>query len=244
MNGVIIIPARLESKRLRNKVILPVAKNKSMIQMTYENCSKFKKYPTYIATDSKVIEDHCKKFTDKILLSGKHESGTDRIGEVNNHLNAEFVLNVQADEPLINLKIIKQAFDSLELGEQMVSFYKKEPYSDINDPNKVKVVINKAGHAMYFSRSDIPHNFHNIGQNNIHIGIYGYSKKVLKNLCGLDKVSIEKTENLEQLRALFHGIKIKMLQTKNDLIGVDTIEDLKKLKKKLKNEEKFYRKDI
>lgn len=234
MRGVIIIPARLESKRLKNKVLLPVSKNKSLIQMTYENCSKFKKHPTYIATDSRVIEDHCKKFTNKILLSGKHESGTDRIGEVNYQLNAEFVLNVQADEPLINLKIIGQAFDSLETGEQMVSFYKKEFSSDSNDPNKVKVVINNAGHAMYFSRSNIPHNYNKKLQNNIHIGIYGYSKKVLKSLCSLDKVSVEKIENLEQLRALYYGIKIKMLQTKFELIGIDTLDDLKKLQKKLK----------
>jgi 3-deoxy-manno-octulosonate cytidylyltransferase (CMP-KDO synthetase) len=174
------------------------------------------------------------------MTSKAHASGTDRIVEVVNPLDARIIINIQADEPLIHPTMIDnlvRAFlddSSLSMATVIKAI---EDTNIINDPNVVKVVIDKNNFAVYFSRSPIP--FH--AQNSEiklpayfkHIGLYGYTKDFLFTYKNLPVSYLEKVECLEQLRVLEEGFRIKVIETKYDTIGVDTPEDLEKVKKYL-----------
>lgn len=254
MKNIVIIPARLSSSRLPRKVILDIC-GKPMVQHVYE-ASKKAKYidEVYIATDSKEIEDICKLFTSNIIMtSEKHESGTDRLAEAVQNINAENIINVQGDEPLIDPNLIDELALVLENSNvPMVSaMHKIKTTKELKSLNAVKLTVDKNNQALYFSRSIIPHHrdewesllrHHKTIPETLdfykHIGIYGYKKEFLIKYSNMEQTYLERLEKLEQLRVLENGFKIKMIETAYESIGVDTIEDLNNIKKIISKDNK------
>jgi 3-deoxy-manno-octulosonate cytidylyltransferase (CMP-KDO synthetase) len=243
VKNVIIIPARLASTRLKNKVILDLD-GKSVVQRAYEQALKASKVDAvYIATDSDVIIEHCKSFTDNVVMTSQsHDSGTDRVAEVVSSLECENIVNVQGDEPFMEPSLIDAIFEALESGSEMVSaMHKISVVDDLINPNIVKVIVDKSYNSIYFSRSVIPHhrdewetliNHHKSIPEPLnfyrHLGIYGYKKDFLLYFTSLEPTYLERIEKLEQLRVVENGHKIKMVETNYNSIGIDTEEDYQK----------------
>jgi len=235
MKTVVVIPARLESTRLPNKVILDIG-GKPLIQRVFEQVKKSKKVSDiFIATDSEKIIKLVESFGGKaILTSSKHQSGTDRIAEAVQNLETDFIINVQGDEPLISPNLIDSLISVLENDDEVsfVSAMRKiDNLEDLDNPNCVKVITDFSQNAIYFSRSKIPFSRDNDFQNYFqHIGIYGYKKDFLLKYSQLPQTVLEQTEKLEQLRAIENGFKIRMVETEYKSIGVDTLADLEKVR--------------
>lgn len=229
---MIIIPARLHSTRLPNKLILPLD-GAPIIIHTAKVAKEIDS--TIVACDDIEILNICKKYDiDCILTSKEHTSGTDRCAEVSSKLGLdddEVVINLQGDEPFIESSIIKELKNAMTDAIQrdsafMASCYKVIDSTSANDPNLVKVVLDDNNFALYFSRSKIPYNRDNIEVSYFgHIGIYAFSAKSLREFCLFDKSRIEDIEKLEQLRALWYGKKILMIKVETNSIGIDTLED-------------------
>ena len=188
-----------------------------------------------------------------MMTRAGHRTGTDRIAEVAASLSCEIVLNVQGDEPLIEPEMIEQVIAPLIADPMLEMSTVCVPISDRSDyanPNVVKVVLDRTGRALYFSRSPIPH-FRDSGlgirdaknpaspearsPNPVykHIGLYGYHRTFLLKFATLPQTPLERAESLEQLRALEHGYRIHTVETKYDSIGVDTPEDLERVRRQL-----------
>ncbi|WP_044418052.1 3-deoxy-manno-octulosonate cytidylyltransferase [Halarcobacter anaerophilus] len=244
MKKVIVIPARLNSSRLPNKILLDL-KGKAVIQRVYERCVHAKTIDeVYIATDSHKVKTYCESFTGNIIMTkDTHESGTDRIAEAIKNITCDVVINVQGDEPFIEAELIDELSNSFENKEvKMASvMHKIESVDVLKNHNVVKVTVDKCFNALYFSRSIIP--YHRDGWESLinhhttipeplifyrHLGIYGYTKKFLLEYSILEPTYLEKVEKLEQLRVLENGYKIKMVETSYDSIGIDTIDDYNK----------------
>jgi 3-deoxy-manno-octulosonate cytidylyltransferase (CMP-KDO synthetase) len=230
-----IIPARYASTRFQGKA-LAIIKGKPMIQHVYENASKSKLLgKVIVATDDKRIYNAVVDFGGSVEMTlSKHKSGTDRIGEIAKWLKCEIVVNIQGDEPFIDPNNIDMAIKPF-LSDKSLNVstlcYKIKNKDEINNQNAVKVVLDNDGYAIYFSRLPIPYNRDNI-ENIIyykHIGLYVYRKEYLLKLIKLKQTKAEIAEQLEQLRILETGEKIKVIETKVDSISIDTEEDLKKL---------------
>lgn len=250
MKRVIVIPARLSSSRLPNKVLLDL-EGKTVLQRVFEQCLKVKNVKIYIATESELIREKSLEFTQNVIMTkSTHKSGTERVVEAVSNLDCSIVVNVQGDEPFINPKLIEELFDSLE-NETVLMSSVMERITEIKEllnSNSVKVVINQNQDALYFSRSVIPcirdgaetilnkngkissdYNFYK------HIGIYGYKKSFLSTYSKMNESTLEKLEKLEQLRVLENGVKIKMIKTNYKSLGIDTIEDYNKALKLINN---------
>ena len=244
MKKVIIIPARLSSSRLTNKVLLDL-NGKTILQRVFEKCIKVKDAVVYIATDSKRIQDSCLNYTTNVIMTSvRHKSGTERVIEALKNLKYDFAVNVQADEPFINPLLIEKIFERLtQKNIQVVTactrLFNKE---ELFDSNIVKLVKDINNNALYFSRSCIPH-IHKekqilLDQKNFfsdvfffkHIGVYGFKRNFIKNYSLLKKSILENVEMLEQLRILESGFKINVVETKFKSIGIDTVEDYIKAK--------------
>ena len=234
-NFCIIIPARYGSTRLPGKPLLLI-NDKTLIQHVYETASATQANKILIATDSNEIMEAATSFGAKaVLTSSKHESGTDRIGEVIEKLNfddEEIIINLQGDEYGLSASLVNQLasnlltnkdFDAATLCERIDSM---EEYTD---PNVVKTVFDSKNKAIYFSRSPIPIDRSGGLPNNAykHIGIYAYRAGYLKKLTKLKRCEIEISEQLEQLRILYNGgkIHIGIVEGANS-IGIDTKQDL------------------
>ena len=232
MKVIGVIPARLDSTRFPAKVLADLW-GKPIIQHVYERARKAKRLDeVLIATDDEKIFDTAKKFgAEVVITSKKHLTGTDRVSEAVKKNNAEIVINIQADVPLISPLIIDRVAEvllddsTLVMATLMKKIEKKEEFYN---PNVVKVVIDKQGFALYFSRSPIPYLKDNFVSYK-HIGVYGYRKDFLLTFVQLPRSPLEKIENLEQLRVLENGYKIKMIETDYELIEVDTKEDLRNI---------------
>ncbi len=237
----VIIPARYGSKRLAGKPLLRVC-GKPIIQWVWERAIKVKSADTVIiATDSREIYDCAESFGANVeMTSENHKCGSDRITEVaKKYPEISYIVNLQGDEPLINtscieeiIKLIKE--DSNADISTLLSEIKDE---DLENPNMVKCVKDINGYAMYFSRSKIPYE-RNIGIAKFykHIGIYGYKREALFRMSELEQPDIERAESLEQLRALYNGMKIKTSVVEYQSIGIDTIEDFNAFKKRMEKE--------
>lgn len=241
MSTAIVIPARKNSSRLPNKVLLDL-KGKSVIQRVYEQCLKVKNIEiVIIAVDDNEVFEHCSHFTKNVVLtSSEHESGTDRIAEVAQNLNVDFIINVQGDEPFIDPLLIEALQNSFCNDVSMVSAMSKiSKVEDLINPNVVKVVVNNDNEALYFSRAPLPYdrdNFKNWKNDDHlpehiqfyrHLGIYGYTKTSLLNFTKSPQTILEKIEKLEQLRFLENKGNIKMVETSHNSFGIDTYEDYK-----------------
>lgn len=239
MDVIGVIPARYGSTRFEGKVLADIH-GKPMLQWVWEAAKKTKILDDVIvACDDKRIEEAVRSFGGKAVLTSKgHLSGTDRICEVVNPLEVKVIVNIQADEPLIEPVMIENVarplLDAPSFG--MTTLMKAIEHPDeINDPNVVKVVADRQGFALYFSRSPIPFQRDKSASFTYykHIGLYAYTKDFLFVFKNLPESSLEKAEKLEQLRALEAGFKIKVIETKVSTVGVDTREDLEKAKRAL-----------
>ena len=244
MRVVAVIPARWHSTRLKDKVLADI-NGKPMIQHVWERVKKAHSVDEVIvAVDKEKVLKVVESFGGKaIFTSPEQPSGTDRLTEIANSVDADVYINIQGDEPLVHPMMVDelaQVFE-YERGIQMATLIKRiHKPEEINDPNVVKVVVDRKGFALYFSRSPIPYirrdsvPLHEGGgtQSDIssryykHIGLYSYTKDFLFTYKNLPASMLEAYEKLEQLRVLEHGYKIKTIETRYDTIGVDTQEDL------------------
>lgn len=231
----IIIPARLQSSRLKNKLLLE-AGGKPVIQWVYEAATKAKAAKQVIvACDSKEIYDCVKNFGGKVeMTSNEHKSGSDRLAEVvRRHDEIEYILNLQGDEPEMKSEVVDELIAALHNSTADISTLVREIKDEeqIKDPNCVKCVFNKKNYALYFSRHSIPYPRNKeSAKYYAHIGMYAYKRESLLKMTSLEMAEIEKTESLEQLRALYNGMTIKVIQTALNPVGIDTIQDFEKFK--------------
>lgn len=229
---MIIIPARLSSSRLKNKIMLPIG-NVPMFIATANRVRDIDE--VVIAVDDDSVANTAKSYGFRAVLTKKeHQSGTDRIFEAVQILGLddnEIVINVQADEPFIepeNIFKFKNFCNAKIKDSFMFSCFKNIGSDQANDPNLVKVVIDFSGYAVYFSRSLIPYPRSSCDTYKAHIGIYGYNVGNLREFCSLPFSFLENTEKLEQLRALESGKRIAMLEIESKSIGIDVMDDYKK----------------
>jgi 3-deoxy-manno-octulosonate cytidylyltransferase (CMP-KDO synthetase) len=230
---MIIIPARLASTRFPQKVLADIG-GLPMVVRTAKRVEHLDR--VVVAADDESIISVCKVHgIEAMLTSTTHKSGTDRINECANILKLsddEIIINVQADEPFIEPEVVEALMSTLqELQKKDEPFVMGSCYNAINaesaeDPNLVKVVLDSDCNAIYFSRSLIPYNRSGRANYFGHIGIYGFSKKSLKEFCNLDDAPIEDIEGLEQLRAIYHQKNIAMLKVASTGFGIDTPGDL------------------
>ncbi|CAI8197553.1 MAG: 3-deoxy-manno-octulosonate cytidylyltransferase [Sulfurovum sp.] len=232
---MIIIPARLNSSRFENKILVDIL-GLPMVIKTAKQVSSLDK--VVIATDSNEVIELVKSHGfDAVLTSVEHQSGTDRINEAAQKLNIsddEIIVNVQADEPFIETDVVKAVFDRVQKvidnnEDIMITSCFKNISSELaDDPNHVKVITDENGNAIYFSRAKIPYHRDHYENSNYkgHLGIYGFTKKSLQEFCKLKSSKLENIEKLEQLRAIDNGQKIAMVEVQSKSFGIDTQEDL------------------
>lgn len=193
-----------------------------------------------VATDDLRIATHARAFGGTVRLTkSTHETGTDRVAEVAATLDCDVVVNVQVDEPLIDPAAIAELVGPFasDRSVQMTTLFRRiHDGADLTNPNITKVVLDRGGHALYFSRAPIPHIRDPRGgwpPLYRHIGLYAYRRSTLLVLAGLDPTPLERAEALEQLRALEHGIRIKAVETSYESFEVNTPEDLEQVRRLL-----------
>ena len=233
---MIIIPARLASTRMPNKILREI-NGVPMFVATARRVSAADEVA--IAADDEGVAQIAQKFGFKaVMTSQAHQSGTDRINEAAAILgvkDSEIIINVQADEPFIEPENIVKFREFCEKNAErafMFSCFKFVGSELADDKNLVKVVTDDAGYALYFSRSRIPFDRAPFDAYKAHLGIYGYSAANLKRFCLFAPSTLENTEKLEQLRALSNGEKILMLEVQSDSIGIDCEDDLQRARAK------------
>ena len=235
MNIVAVIPARYAATRFPGK-LMQLLGNKTIIRHVYENTVATCLFnDVFVVTDSDVIYNEITNNSGKAIMSKKeHESGSDRIAEAIADMNVDIIVNVQGDEPFIKkepLEKLVHLFDDPNV--QVASLMRKTSKEEAENPNNVKVVTDKLGYALYFSRSVIPFQRDRALATGyfLHVGVYAYKKAVLMNFTQWPQSALEKTEKLEQLRYLENGVSIKMAETNYNNIAIDTAEDLERAKK-------------
>ncbi|UPQ88911.1 3-deoxy-manno-octulosonate cytidylyltransferase [Vibrio sinaloensis] len=249
MSFTVVIPARYQSTRLPGKPLADIA-GKPMIQWVYEQAIQAGADQVIIATDDKRVEQAVKGFGGQVCMtSADHESGTERLAEVVEKMSIaddHIIVNVQGDEPLIPPSIIKQVAENLaDSAAPMATLAVEiEDQAEVFNPNAVKVVIDKDGYALYFSRATIPWDRDNfalepksIAQPLMrHIGIYAYRAGFINTYINWQPTALEKIECLEQLRVLWHGENIHVAVAKQaPAAGVDTPEDLELVRQIIAN---------
>jgi 3-deoxy-manno-octulosonate cytidylyltransferase (CMP-KDO synthetase) len=228
-----VIPARFASSRFPGKSLTLIA-GKPMLQHVYERAN-MARYLTkvIIATDDERIRDAARSFGAQVQMTrADHASGTDRVAEVAASDSAQVIVNIQGDEPLIDPQAIDTAVLALtgDPDLPMATLKKRiEDPSEIANPNVVKVVCDRAGNAIYFSRSPIPFVREGGATHYKHIGLYVYRRDFLLAYSGLPVGPLEQAERLEQLRALENGHRIGVVETEYESLGVDTPEDLERV---------------
>jgi len=239
MKIIAVIPARYNSVRFPGKLMQDLA-GKTVIQQTYQSAVSTKLFDdVFVVTDSDLIFNEIINNNGKAIISKKeHHSGSDRIAEAIENMDVDIVVNVQGDEPFIDKKSL----------EKIIEIYKNDSKNEIDlaslmreitdiqaiqNPNNVKVVTDKFGFALYFSRSVIPFSMDkNVATKYFqHIGVYAFRKQALMDFYSFSVGILENSEKLEQLRYLEYGKKIRMIKTSHIGIGIDTPEDLEMARK-------------
>lgn len=243
MEASIAIPARLNSSRFPEKLLANLG-GKSVLQHVIERAQKVKQAQNvFVLTDSELIAKKARAFDVRVIMTSPDcQSGTERIASVIGQIPGDLILNLQGDEPFIEPRMLDELIESwhyknCDLITPVLAINSTE---QIFDPNVVKVAIDNAGRALYFSRSPIPYLRGEEKQNWIskakfweHIGVYGYARESLEKYSSLMPTDLEKAECLEQLRFLANGLTINTLKTSYKSISIDTKEDLEKAKKHL-----------
>ncbi len=241
----IIIPARYNSTRLQGKPLIKVC-NKPIIEWVWQRAVQVKSADrVIIATDNQEIFDCAKAFGAEVeMTSVNHKCGSDRIAEVaQKYPDISYIINLQGDEPMIDINCVEELImqiknnNDADIATLLSEIDSKE---DIENSNCVKCVTDINGYAMYFSRSKIPFE-RNTGISKFykHIGIYAYKRESLFKMTKLNQCDIERTESLEQLRALYNGMKIKTSVVKYDSVGIDTMDDLNKFRSLVEDNKTF-----
>jgi len=237
---IIVIPARKGSTRFPSKVIHPIL-GKPLVLWAVEGAMQCSwADDVIVATDDVEVKSAVESAGFKAVMTrADHPSGTDRVWEVAREIDCDWVLNLQGDEPLITGDVL----DSLAVEVmndrgseiEIVSLVRPLPPSEVRDPNRVKVVIDKTMNALYFSRAPIPHvkarpsdklNEMQAPEYLLHVGLYLYRRDILEKFVSLPQSHLEKCEGLEQLRALENGIRIRCVKTDREFLGVDTPADV------------------
>ncbi|HMD37607.1 MAG TPA: 3-deoxy-manno-octulosonate cytidylyltransferase [Vicinamibacterales bacterium] len=237
---VAVIPARYASTRLPGKPLADLD-GRPMIEHVFRRASASPIVSQVIvATDDLRVATRVNEFGGKVRLTKPtHETGTDRLAEVVASLDCDVVVNVQGDEPLLDPRAISELVEPFRTDRtlQMTTLFRRiHSPSELNNPNICKVVLDRAGFALYFSRAPIPHNRDPRGgwpPLYRHIGLYAYRRSTLMVLAGLEPTPLERAEALEQLRALEHGIRIKCIETHYESFEVNTPEDLEQVRRLL-----------
>ena len=231
-----IIPARYASTRFPGKPLALIA-GKPLLQHVVERCQQAQSLAEVIvATDDSRIWEMARTFCRAEMTSPDHPSGSDRIAEVAARCACDAVVNVQGDEPLIDPKVIDRVARALDHADMSTAATPIKNLAELDNPNVVKVVVNAAGHALYFSRRTIPY-LREAASRPVneqlaafpflkHLGIYGYRRGTLLRLVKFPVSPLENAEKLEQLRALENGIGIAVVKVDYDSIGVDLPEDV------------------
>ncbi len=236
MKTVVVIPARYGSTRFPGKALASLC-GKPIIQRVWERAVKSKADQVLVATDDDRIMEAVASFGGKaVMTSPNHPSGSDRIMEAVQNIDADVIVNVQGDEPCMPPELIDKLIDMMtapdapDMGTVIVPC-KREDVE--NNPNKPKVVISEDGYALYFSRSMIPYLREGGTEMKVyrHWGIYAYRRAALQKFVSRPESNLEKCEKLEQLRALENGMRIKTIETTYDGVDVNTPEDLAEAEK-------------
>ena len=240
-----IIPARYASTRFPGKPLALIA-GKSLIQRVVERCQKAKSLAeVVVATDDQRIADAAAKFCRVEMTREDHPSGSDRIAEVAQRNPCDAVVNIQGDEPLIDPAVIDAVAKALADSEMSTAATPIQNPEEYDNPNVVKVVVNAAGRALYFSRRTIPY-LREAASRSVneqlaafpflkHLGIYGYRRETLLRLVKYPVSPLEQAEKLEQLRALENGIPIAVVKVNYDSVGVDVPGDVARVEEILNN---------
>jgi 3-deoxy-manno-octulosonate cytidylyltransferase (CMP-KDO synthetase) len=239
-----IIPARYASTRFPGKPLALIA-GKPLVQHVVEQCQKAKSLSEIIvATDDTRIWEVAQNFCRAEMTSPEHPSGTDRLAEVTERCDCDGAVNVQGDEPLIDPAVIDAVAGALKDNEMSTAATRIRAAEEYDNANVVKVVVNAAGRALYFSRRTIPY-LRDAARSPVdeqlaafpflkHIGIYGYRRETLFKLVKYPVSALEQAEKLEQLRALENGVNIAVVQVKYDSVGVDVPADVMGVEKLLR----------
>ena len=225
--AIAIIPARFNSTRFPGKPVVEID-GKTLIEHVYRRVRQASLVSEIVvATDDQRIADAVRRFGGTAIMTrNDHPSGTDRVAEAAEGFASDaLIVNVQGDEPMIEPGDIDQAITAARLGDaEIVTLMTKLDPSQENDPNRVKVVTGRNGIALYFSRSKIPSG----GTCFLHLGLYVYRVGFLKRFAKLERTPLEIAERLEQLRALEHGYRIRVVEVDSESWGIDTPADLER----------------
>ena len=247
MKKVSIIPCRYGSKRFQGKPIAPIL-GRPMIQWVYERAKNVRLFSdVVVATDDKRIFEAVDGFGGQVVMTAPdHRSGSDRVAEAADLLglkDEDIVVNIQGDQPAFDARCLSEVISPLEddpdLGMSTL-IYKITNPAEYNDNNHVKCVFDKDHFALYFSRSLIPFAPEGMPTFDVfkHLGVYAFRKGFLDTLSCLPKSRLEEIERLEQLRAMEHGYRIKVVETCHDSLEVDRAEDIAKLEAVLRQEKR------
>ena len=237
--AVVVIPARYHSTRLPRKALADIS-GRPMVEHVYERARAASSVTgVIVATDDHRIYDAVSAFGGEARMThGNHRNGTERLAEVASDLDCDFVVNVQADEPLVDPDTIDLALAAVTTTPEVMMSTVRCPITDaaeLADPNVVKVVVNRDGFALYFSRAAIPHptasDMPAPAGTYKHVGLYVYRRDFLLQLAALAPTPLECAEQLEQLRALEHGFRIRTVEIAHGPVGVDTPEDLDRVRR-------------
>jgi 3-deoxy-manno-octulosonate cytidylyltransferase (CMP-KDO synthetase) len=233
VNAIAIIPARLASTRLPRKILREIA-GRPMLAHVYDAaraCANLQ--DVIVATDSEEIATVCRQNGWHYrLTSPEHRSGTDRVHEVAQTVEADVYVNVQGDEPLARREHLDTLVELMQRKDVQVGTLKTScATEDVNNPNAVKVVTALDGRALYFSRATVPFDRDRTGAVRYykHLGFYAYRKAALSAFCTWPESDLERNERLEQLRFLDHGVPIHVAETPYDTVGVDTEDDVRRV---------------
>lgn len=232
---IAVIPARYAANRFPGK-LMQILGDKTVISTTYQNVVETGLFDeVFVATDSEIIFDEITKNGGKAVMTGQHETGSDRIAEAVQNIDCEIVINVQGDEPFLKTEPLKQLIEvfkndidkEISLASLKIRLKNQE---EVENPNNVKVITDLQNFAIYFSRSVIPfpretsveHLYYK------HIGVYAFRKEALVKFANLEMTPLEISEKIEAIRYLEHGMKIKMIDTDFIGVGIDVPEDLEK----------------
>jgi 3-deoxy-manno-octulosonate cytidylyltransferase (CMP-KDO synthetase) len=244
MTVIAVIPARYASTRLPAKILADIH-GKPMIQWVYERTKKARGVDeVYVATDDERIKAAVEKFGGKaIMTSTELQSGTDRVAAVADQVDGDIFVNVQGDEPMMDPRAIEEAVELVRSGRFPMSTVMTplRAEAELNEPSVVKVIADRLGRAIYFSRHPIPYSRGPKPEagspfvSKRHVGLYVYDRTTLMRFRSLPVSALEKAEVLEQLRALADGIAIGITEVDFLSIGVDTPEDLERVRQALKH---------
>jgi 3-deoxy-manno-octulosonate cytidylyltransferase (CMP-KDO synthetase) len=230
--AIVIIPARYGSKRFPGKPLALIAGVPLIVRVMQAAQQARFVSDVYVATDDERIAQAVKRYKGKSFFSLKsHATGSDRVAELVASLDCDYVINLQGDEPFLAPEIIDRVIESLDNPGVVMSSACSPitDQSDADNPNVVKVVLDKNSDALYFSRSRIPFPRSHDGSAAPlyrHIGIYGFKRDFLLKFAMLERTKLEKCESLEQLRALEHGYKIRVIITESEFAGIDSPDDI------------------